>query len=71
MPSPRLSSKQRAEGTSLAIISAVAIQLPDLEASQDRDRMRAFYKQALYYMLAAMEDHCCLEMVDKIVAEVA
>ena len=33
------------------IVSAIAIQLPDLEESPDREHMRLFYRQALYYAM--------------------
>ena len=54
----------------MAIVSAIAIQLPDLEESPDRDHMRLFYRQALYYMLVALHEHECLDAVERIVTEV-
>jgi hypothetical protein len=53
-----------------AVISALAASLPGLEESADGERMRAFYKQAVYYMLVAMEDHDCLDLARKIAAQV-
>ena len=55
----------------MAIISALATALQGIENSVDGERMRAFYKQAVNYMLVAMEDHQCLDMVQSIAAKVS
>jgi len=55
----------------MAIISALATSLPGIEGSDDGERMHALYKQVVYYMLIAMEDHGCGDMLNRITAEVS
>ena len=53
----------------MALISLGAATIPVFDQPEG-ERMKALWGQGLPYMLIAMEDHDCLDMIKRIAAEV-